>query len=248
MAYLIRLDDITEGTNWEYFKQLEEVFDKHNIKPILGVVPDNQDKEIENQEQKIKREVFFNIIRICQKKYYTIAMHGVKHILQETKIKSIVNINNYGELVDCTYDEKLSQLQYGKKILENENIYVNVYMPPAHWIDKDTLEVLRILNIKYITDGLFVYPKKINDVWFIPQQIWRPRNIKIPGIFTICLHINSMNQKNIDDVKAFIIENSSKFISINNIHLINNSIFIYLYNLTCEFFFTNLLKIKKRFR
>ena len=42
-ALLVRLDDIAENMNWEIMNKCEDLFLKYNIKPILGVVPNNQD-------------------------------------------------------------------------------------------------------------------------------------------------------------------------------------------------------------
>ena len=38
---LIRIDDVAENMNWEMFEKIEILFDKHNIKPVLGVIPNN---------------------------------------------------------------------------------------------------------------------------------------------------------------------------------------------------------------
>ena len=43
---LIRLDDVAENMNWELMDKCEQLFDKYNIKPLMGVVPNNKDKEL----------------------------------------------------------------------------------------------------------------------------------------------------------------------------------------------------------
>jgi hypothetical protein len=43
---LIRLDDIAENMNWPLMERCEELFDKHNIKPLLGVVSNNKDPDL----------------------------------------------------------------------------------------------------------------------------------------------------------------------------------------------------------
>jgi hypothetical protein len=43
---LIRFDDIAENMNWEFMEKCEELFKKYSIKPLLGVIPENQDKEL----------------------------------------------------------------------------------------------------------------------------------------------------------------------------------------------------------
>jgi predicted deacetylase len=245
--YLIRLDDITEGTNWKYFNMLEKVFDKYEIKPILGVVPNNQDKSIIDSAYIISRDIFFEKIRKLQSNGYIIAMHGIEHNLKHTDKKSIVNINNYGELVNLSYHEKRMKIRYGKKILEDENIKVDMYMPPAHWIDEDIINILKEENFKYITDGLFIYPKKISNMLFIPQQLWRPRKIFLPGIFTICLHINNNTLYEIENICNFIEKNNKLFIDFNkviNIKCQQHSI-CHSYNFLIENFLNKYLLYKR---
>ena len=45
-GYLIRLDDIAENMNWNMMDQTTSLFDKFNIKPVLGVIPNNKDPEL----------------------------------------------------------------------------------------------------------------------------------------------------------------------------------------------------------
>ena len=44
--FLIRLDDIAENMNWEMMDQTERLFDRFDVKPVLGVIPNNQDPEL----------------------------------------------------------------------------------------------------------------------------------------------------------------------------------------------------------
>ena len=43
---LIRLDDIAENMNWDLMNKSELLFEKYKIRPVLGVIPNNQDKEL----------------------------------------------------------------------------------------------------------------------------------------------------------------------------------------------------------
>ena len=43
---LVRLDDICENMNWEIMYKLEDLFKKYKIKPVLGVISNNQDKDL----------------------------------------------------------------------------------------------------------------------------------------------------------------------------------------------------------
>jgi len=43
---LIRIDDVAENMNWDLMKKSELLFDKYQIKPVLGVIPKNKDNEL----------------------------------------------------------------------------------------------------------------------------------------------------------------------------------------------------------
>ena len=43
---LIRLDDIAENMNWDLMEKSELLFEKYEIKPVLGVIPNNKDNDL----------------------------------------------------------------------------------------------------------------------------------------------------------------------------------------------------------
>ena len=43
---LIRFDDIAENMNWELMDRCEILLKKYDIKPVLGVIPNNKDEEL----------------------------------------------------------------------------------------------------------------------------------------------------------------------------------------------------------
>ena len=45
-GFLIRLDDIAENMNWDLMDKTTELFDKFKIKPVLGIIPNNNDPEL----------------------------------------------------------------------------------------------------------------------------------------------------------------------------------------------------------
>ena len=46
-TYLVRFDDICPTMNWEAWEQVENVLVSEGIRPILAVVPDNRDENLE---------------------------------------------------------------------------------------------------------------------------------------------------------------------------------------------------------
>ena len=43
---LIRIDDVAQNMNWDMMNKCEELFNRHNIKPVLGVIPNNTDPDL----------------------------------------------------------------------------------------------------------------------------------------------------------------------------------------------------------
>ena len=51
--YLIRLDDACPTTAWKKWEPFEELFDTTGVKPLVSVIPDNQDKKLFLEEPKL---------------------------------------------------------------------------------------------------------------------------------------------------------------------------------------------------
>ena len=69
---LIRLDDIAENMNWNLMKKSELLFEKYEIKPVLGVIPNNKDEELLSYP---KQDDFWNQVRKWRYKGLEISMH-----------------------------------------------------------------------------------------------------------------------------------------------------------------------------
>ena len=73
---MIRMDDITPDMDWNKFNRIRAVFERYQIRPLLGVVPDNQDKDLHFGNLK---EDFWEVMRSLQKEGWVIAQHGTHH-------------------------------------------------------------------------------------------------------------------------------------------------------------------------
>ena len=71
---LIRIDDVAENMNWDLMKKSELLFDEYQIKPVLGVIPENKDNELLTHP---KKDIF------------------VKNILSNTKLDIL-----YSDLIE----------------------------------------------------------------------------------------------------------------------------------------------------
>ena len=197
--YIFRLDDISPGMNRNNFEKIEKIFDQYWIKPIIWVVPDNQDPHL---DQRDKIDDFWWKIKALQSKWWIIAQHGYQH-LYKTKDSGIIWLNNRSEFAGLSYNEQYEMIKKGQEILKQKLWQKSKrWMAPAHSFDTTTLKVLRELWFEYITDGIALYPFTKNELRWLPQQIWKPMKKRV-WIWTICLHINSYDQKFIDTIESF---------------------------------------------
>ena len=79
---LIRMDDITTCMNWKLMDKCEELFDKYKIKPLLGVIPKNQDPSLLVFP---KNENFWERVDIWKEKGWEITMHGCSHLIHKNQ-------------------------------------------------------------------------------------------------------------------------------------------------------------------
>ena len=76
-ALLIRMDDIAENMNWHLMKKCENLFDELGIKPLLGVIPKNEDAELLQYD---KSENFWQEVRGWNKKGWEIQGLGSRSL------------------------------------------------------------------------------------------------------------------------------------------------------------------------
>jgi predicted deacetylase len=193
--YLIRLDDACETMEHENWNLLENIFNKLNIKPIVAVIPNNKDK---NFFLSRKDKKFWKRVKFWDKKGWTIAIHGYQHVYHAAKKnKMILPFYNSSEFAGLKQSEQMNLLIKAYNIFIKKKIYPKIWIAPRHTFDKYTLSALeKMTPIRIISDGIAFNPYKVKNFIFIPQQLWWPEKKRF-GIWTICLHPNSMDKNQI---------------------------------------------------
>jgi predicted deacetylase len=184
--FLVRFDDVCHTMNWARWEQIEDTLDEQGVKPLIAVVPDNQDPELRVDSP---RETFWASVREWQAKGWTIAVHGYQH-LYVTKDPGIVRINARSEFAGLPREEQRRKLSRALQIFHGEGIEPEVWVAPAHSFDWITVSVLQELGLTVISDGLFLFPHRDSTgMQWIPQQLWRFRKMPF-GTWTVCYHHN----------------------------------------------------------
>ena len=220
---LIRLDDIAENMNWPLMKKCELLFDKYNVKPLLGVISNNKDPELLSNQ---KNDMFWDQIRKWKEKKWEISMHGYTHVYdKETKKKDFFNYGGRSEFFGHSYDEQFLRINKSLEIFKKENIEIRSFFAPNHTYDLNTFLALKNNNIKNIIDGYGLMPFNIHNLNFIPQLFYK--EIFLPfGIQSTQVHLNYWNENDFLKFEKFIIKNNSKIISFDEaIKKVNNNFF-----------------------
>ncbi len=183
--------------NWTIWEKIESELSRRGIKPILAVVPDNQDAKLMVGEA---RENFWECVRRWQHIGWTIGLHGYQH-RYVTQQSGIVGLNARSEFAGLLALEQENKLRQGLAIFERERVHADTWIAPAHSFDLATLQSLRLLGIRVISDGFHVLPYVDADgMQWVPQQLWQ-FVLKSYGVWTICYHHNSWSSADLDQFR-----------------------------------------------
>lgn len=191
MKISIRMDDITPDMDWAKFLRFKELCDLYQVKPLIGVVPDNQDELLHIDEA---REDFWEYILQLQREGWIIAQHGSEHIYK-TKKMGCFPLNRLSEFAGLDYKEQFASLKKGVEILKSHGIETDFFMAPAHSYDQNTLRALKALGFQKITDGFGELPYMWKGMTFYPISYKQSSSLKKEkGYTTFVVHANTMNE------------------------------------------------------
>ncbi len=198
--YLLRFDDICPGMNWPVWRAAEGILREADIKPLLAVVPDNRDPELNITHPD---PAFWDKVRGWQQLGWSIGLHGFQH-RYTSESPGILGRNRYSEFAGLPQVEQTRKLEKGLEIFREQGIRPDAWIAPAHSFDETTVRLLAELGIDCISDGYSFRPFVCERglVW-IPQQLGRFRRMPF-GTWTVCLHINSWETQELDDLQSSI--------------------------------------------
>ncbi len=210
--YLLRFDDLCptmERLNWQRFILL---FAKFQIKPILAVVPDNQDSALNYASPDPE---FWQMMREMKSDGATIALHGFRHNCIKRGV-SLIPLHRETEFAGVTEQHQHEWIRAGIEILSKEGIKPLLFVAPRHGFDRATLRALKAEGISILSDGFANRPFVREGIVWIPQQLWGPQE-KVSGLWTICLHMNTATTDLLKQMEEFLEINSSKFTTVEHV-------------------------------
>jgi len=232
--YLIRLDDASEYMHLENWIKMEKILDKYDIKPIVGIIPKNEDRGLIGKYE--RDQYFWRKALDWQEKGWTIAMHGYTHVYS-SEDGGINPVNLRSEFAGHSIIEQRKKISAGLKILMKNNLYPKLFFAPAHTFDLNTLEALKYeSNIRIICDTVANDIYSYNGFYFIPQQAGHVRRLPFK-VVTFCYHPNFMSSEDFVHLKTFLKKHKNRFGSFDNLDFKNRELGFYDKMLQKSYFF-----------
>ncbi|MGA2671965.1 MAG: DUF2334 domain-containing protein [Terracidiphilus sp.] len=210
--YLLRFDDLcpTIGrAQWQRFLPLIEEFE---LRPILAVVPYNRDPALQLSPPDPE---FWDQMRAMEKAGATIALHGYRHLC-DRRGRSLVPLHRHSEFAGVSEETQRRWIGTGLEILRSKGLDPKIWVAPFHGFDSNTLLALREEGIEMLSDGFARVPFIRGGITWIPQQLWAPVN-KPKGLWTICLHSNTVHGSQVDSLRAFLRRHAAQFTSVDRV-------------------------------
>ncbi len=217
MKVAVRLDDITPDMDWERFLKFKLLLEQYQIKPLIGVVPDNRDemlvKNRQEQSEDLIPEDFWTYIKELQQEGWVVAMHGCQH-RYTTKNRGIFPLNNFSEFAGLPYEEQRRMLADGKKILAEKGIRTDIFMAPAHSYDKNTLKALKETGFRALTDGFGSRPYLWKELIFYPISFKLSSTFrKKQGYSTMVVHAGTVSDLELERYRGYFERKDVKWVS-----------------------------------
>ena len=193
MKITIRIDDITPEMDFGKFERFKAILDKHDIKPLIGVVPDNKDKKLGKAEPSAD---FWEYIKKLQGEGWIVAMQGYNHVYT-TRKPGMFPISDRSEFAGLSYQRQDEMIREGKRVFRRNGIITDFFMAPYHSYDKYTLKALRTNGFHRITDGFGNGPYELDGMTFFPIAISKNRTLasKEDGIVSFVYHTGTMTNR-----------------------------------------------------
>ncbi len=210
--YLLRFDDLCPTMallRWQRFLPLIKEF---RIRPILAVVPDNQDHDL--QREKPDPE-FWDGMRGMEAVGATIGLHGFRHLCGNQG-KGLVQLHRHTEFAGVDEETQRQWIHAGVEILRGHGLNPRIWVAPRHGFDRATLRVLHRAGIDLLSDGFARMPFTRGGLTWIPQQLWAPVE-KPKGLWTICLHSNTAHDSLVNRLGEFLERHATQFTSVHRV-------------------------------
>ena len=147
--YLLRIDDLCPTVSAERWQQLQSLIEEFRLQPILAVVPDNQDPELQVSPPD---PAFWDRMRALEAAGAAIGLHGYRHLCV-SRGRSLVDLHRISEFAGVPAATQRAWIGEGMRILRGHGLDPKIWVAPRHGFDANTLAALREEGILALSDG-----------------------------------------------------------------------------------------------
>jgi predicted deacetylase len=210
--YLIRLDDFCPTMSQDPRERFLSILARHGVSPIVAVVPDNQDPDLNRQ---VPDPEFWDRMRSLQAAGATIAMHGYRHLCA-SRGTSLLSLHKETEFAGVDLSVQQQWIHSGLAILSGHGLRPRLFVAPRHGFDRNTLRALAAEGMGALSDGFARRPFTHHKILWIPQQLWEP--VERPaGLWTICIHTNTASASLEERLETFLTEHAGHLSSFDQV-------------------------------
>jgi predicted deacetylase len=213
--YLLRIDDLCPTVHAERWSRLRTLVEQYAIRPILAVVPNNHDPDLDASPPD---PAFWDSMRSMQEAGAAIAMHGFTHVC-DLNGKSLIPLHRTSEFVGAALEAQRDRIARGQAILRSHGLEPRIFVAPRHGFDHNTLLALREAGIGYLSDGFARVPLARFGVTWIPMQLWSPVPRAGGGLWTICIHPKGADDAQLDTLRSFFGSHAQQITSFDRVVL-----------------------------
>ena len=224
----IRFDDVCPTMDLELFLKAVSLMRKYNIKPLVGIIPDNKDND-----QIIEKpfDGFWDLLRELSRDGWVFALHGYNHVYNQENPRTLLCGRKHSEFAGNSFGEQSEMIRKGKRILIQNGIVTDIFFAPAHTYDKTTLDALRENGFRINCDGSSPFSYYQRGILCIPcKNGGVPKKIS-HGINSVVCHTSEWNrpQKEIEYQKLvhFCEQHNDKIVSFDKIKQLKPHLFIF---------------------
>ena len=210
--YLLRCDDLCPAVAAERWRRLQALIEEFGIRPILAVVPDNRDPDLQLGPPDPD---FWARMRAMEAAGATIALHGYRHLCTSAG-RRLVPLHGWSEFAGVPEETQREWIHEGLRILRGHGLNPRLWVAPRHGFDRRTLAALQAEGISLLSDGFARVPFTRGGLTWIPQQLWAPVK-KTKGLWTICVHASTARDWELEGLRAFLSGHSGQFTSVERV-------------------------------
>jgi hypothetical protein len=210
--YLLRFDDLCPTISPERWGRFRQMIEDFNVRPILAVVPDNQDSELQRSPYD---PGFWPELCRMEAAGAVIAVHGYQHLCL-SRGSSLLGIHRQSEFAGVDFETQREWIGEGLRILRDKGLNPRLWIAPRHGFDRNTLCTLSDAGMNVICDGFARIPHQRDGLTWIPQQLWSPV-VKSKGLWTICIHPYVARPSEIEGLRRFLRHHGGQFTSFDRV-------------------------------